>query len=338
MLLFIAADRITILSGPNFNTNQHQTDGTVDGLKNDTSIKNTTPNNSPATDHQSDETRLVFEELEIQKRENKRLLDDQKKRSDEIQQLLDEKERVKALQLEIEQENKHLKKIKEDQLIEIEKQKKKLEWEKQEHEEAALLLRRQAEEDEKKKRDLQDEINRNQLELIRQKEDLMKQKEVADKKECLKKEKEHEDKKARDKSFNQHDEADRKEPLKKGKGDEFKKPKDNLKKPQDEADRKEPLKNEKEDKNQQGKDKLKKPQDQAGIKQLLKNDKEDEDNQLNQEHIDESNETKSGDTKDIKKEPDANYDLMFEFDSDGLPIWAEKEIPLSVLPDLPPKW
>ena len=29
---------------------------------------------------------------------------------------------------------------------------------------------------------------------------------------------------------------------------------------------------------------------------------------------------------------------MFEFDSEGLPIWAEKEIPLSILPDVPPKW
>ena len=284
----------------------------------------------------------MVEELEIRKKENQRLIDDQKKRNDEIQQLLDEKNRVKALQLEIEQENERLKKIKEDQQIEIEKQnerlkkikeaqqievekqKKKLEREKKDHEQAALVLRRQAEEDERKKRHLQDEINRNQLELIRQKEDLQKLKEQSEKKERLNKEKEQEDKKARDKLKKQLQEADRKEPLKKVKA------KDQLNKPQDQDDIKEPLKNDQEDKDQQAKDKLKKP-----LKQLLKNDKEDEDKK---QHIDESDETKSGDTKDIKQEPDGDPDLMFEFDSEGLPIWVEKEIPLSLISDVPPKW
>ena len=221
-----------------------------------------------------------------------------------------------------------MKQVKDDQLIEIEKQKKKLEREKQDHEKAALRLRQQAEEDEQKKIALQDEINRKQVELIRQKEELQKQKEESERKERLKKEKEHEDKKARDKRFS---DAYRKEQLKNLKQYEVKKAKDKLHNPQDEADRKEPLKNNKEDKDQQAKDNFKKP-----LKQLVKNDKEDKHKKLNLEHVDESDETKSGDTKDFKKEPEE--DREFEFDSDGLPIWAEKEIPLSLIPDVPPKW
>ena len=84
-------------SDSGINVNPHQTDGTGNGTKADTSIENMNSSLLNITEEESDPTRLVIAQLEMQKKENERLMREQKQRDLEMQQILDEKRRVKGL-------------------------------------------------------------------------------------------------------------------------------------------------------------------------------------------------------------------------------------------------
>ena len=113
-LILIFFSFLCLFSDSGINVNPQQTDGTGDGTKADTSVENMNISLLNTTEEESDPTRLVIAQLEMQKKENERLMREQQQRDLEMKQILDEKRRVEALRREIEQENDRLKKLKED--------------------------------------------------------------------------------------------------------------------------------------------------------------------------------------------------------------------------------